>query len=1637
MDPNLSSSSAESGEDVHIPDVASPVDEADGIMSMGANVTETISIVAPLGSSGVLEVPEVESDTSVPEIMSSRAYQLEMLDQSLKRNVIVAMDTGSGKTQVAVLRIKAELDKPSEKLIWFLAPTVTLCSQQYEVLKLQIESTPMKLLTGNDNLHTWSAPTWTKILKGTRLVVSTFQVLLDALSHGFINIESLGLLVIDEVHNCVGKHPGSKIMTDFYHLRKHDNRPVPAVLGLTASPVMRSKIESIDTLESTMDATCVTPNIHREELLKCVNKPCLSYSTYNNIEFPTNTESLKSLREVFRKMDIASDPYILKLQADGSDRSRRALIDAIQKHDTFSQNQMKGFCNRGMEALVQLGPWAVDHYISKAIAEFLARTERRDSFYDGWLSEERAYLAGFFGKVSVQAPKVPPTPSELSDKVAVLIQRLLSTQDPVVGIVFVKERATATLVCDILSSLPPILKKYRIGAMVGTSNHLARKKNIYEFAEAADLLSLQNFRSGKINLLVATSVLEEGIDVPACNLVICFDNPNNLKSFIQRRGRARMRKSDLVLFSSGKTSRDDSWKALEEEMKKQYQDDDRERNELELLEDSEDTSSALIEIKSTGARLDFDNAKQHLDHFCSSLSQGGYVDCRPDYIINRKSYGGKSLTATVLLPSFLPLSLRQATSSSSWASEKNATKDAAFQAYKALYDAGLVSEHLLPYKLEEIPGVEDRAPEVEVEQPWKPWKQIALAWQGTADRWLYYVSCHNENDILVGHYKMVLPIQIPQPRPIKLYIDYNIEWRLSFSSGSRITKSDSQDLPDHTSTLLALNFAHRWLVENRSHVIKLTANDDLPWGEIGSVPFDLQQDYTDGDHIIRDQAKCPFLYVGVLPSKPPADLVQHGYYFLENAPINVPYVSLKKWTRRADFLHRLNNDPAKELPSSKPYSAVLPASWITVDTIPKIHTQFGMLIPSVIHELEVMMVATELATTLLDPVGITDLQLVREAISSRSAIEPVNYERLEFLGDSILKFCAFVQASADHPNWPEGYLSLFKDRLISNSRLSRAAIVKGLSKFILSKPFTGQKWRPLYLDDLLKQESKTLPPRRLASKTLADVVESLIGASYQDGGIPKALKCISIFLDEIKWHDEGSGRQILLNLVPSDTKLPSVLRPLEELMGYSFQRKALLVEAMTHASYVADSQQRSLERLEFLGDAVLDNIIVTKLFSLQPSLPHYQMHLLKTVMVNGDFLAFVGLEHRLRQTEFVVNRDGEIEEKETFLPLWSFMRHASPAIGLEHAAMTLRFKDLRHDILAALERGTHYPWASLARLQAKKFYSDLFEALLGAVWIDSGSLEVCEAVLERFGIMTYLDRILRDNVHVKHPKEELGTLAIAETVNYAYEVLAGADGEKEYRCKVHVGQRLVAEVQGGVDKEEVKTKAAEEADSINRPLQHPLHIPSTPPFNTLYAFAGLSTLLYGSSKYLLGPMVDTQTEARLDFHATTAAKLDALVTKLESTVSEVPAAKKLAALGDDESDVDDPSEMFHRDMGTQTSLPLSVAPTMGKDAGGDATAAQQKHVDGVVMLSKVLSGFKDDLRQQTEDMEDIKTLLDVLRDDVDGLTYGGQSEFLAGYDMYGRSRNAEPEDEIRKVRDNIRRVKGVLLSTRNFPSSTR
>lgn len=86
----------------------------------------------------------------------------------------------------------------TRQIIWFIAPTVSLSAQQHEVLKLQIPSVPMMMLAGNHHVPTWGPELWNAVLEKARVVVTTPQILLDALDHAYISMAHLALLVFDE-----------------------------------------------------------------------------------------------------------------------------------------------------------------------------------------------------------------------------------------------------------------------------------------------------------------------------------------------------------------------------------------------------------------------------------------------------------------------------------------------------------------------------------------------------------------------------------------------------------------------------------------------------------------------------------------------------------------------------------------------------------------------------------------------------------------------------------------------------------------------------------------------------------------------------------------------------------------------------------------------------------------------------------------------------------------------------------------------------------------------------------------------------------------------------------------------------------------------------------------------------------------------------------------------------------------------------------------------------------------------------------------------------------------------------------------------------------------------------------------------
>lgn len=198
----------------------------------------------------------------------------------------------------------------------------------------------------------------------------------------------------------------------------------------------------------------------------------------------------------------------------------------------------------------------------------------------------------------------PSSESTLAPKLQLLIRILLEEAGPsFTGIVFVEQRALVMALAEVITNHPELSAAFDVGTFVGSSNSSKRKGNIGDIVELRQQQNtLDDFRVGRKNLIIATSVLEEGIDVSSCQTVICFDPPKNLVAFVQRRGRARKKGSKYIVLLAEDDQKGEpaKWHDLEEKMKAAYMNDLRNAQLAAELENIIEIDDRQYSVPSTG-----------------------------------------------------------------------------------------------------------------------------------------------------------------------------------------------------------------------------------------------------------------------------------------------------------------------------------------------------------------------------------------------------------------------------------------------------------------------------------------------------------------------------------------------------------------------------------------------------------------------------------------------------------------------------------------------------------------------------------------------------------------------------------------------------------------------------------------------------------------------------------------------------------------------------------------------------------------------------------------------------------------------------------------------------------------------------
>ncbi|KAJ5982483.1 hypothetical protein N7451_012583 [Penicillium sp. IBT 35674x] len=1339
----------------------------------------------------------------------TRRYQLEMLTASRQGNVIIAMDTGSGKTHIAVLRIIDELEKwNTEKRIWFLAPTVALCHQQYGVINLEIPSAKTRVLTGLDNVDRWTEQAiWDTVLQDIRVVVSTHAMLADALTHGFVRMSHLALIIFDEAHHCMRHHPANKIMQNHYHPARREFGPhaVPHILGLTASPIVRSSSRELQMIEANLDAVCKTPRTHRSELLEHVHRPHLqtiSYSPPRTEEQGRGSQLLRPLMRCIESFDLQKDPYIELLRQNPETRERANKI--LRSGKTYCSEQLAKFLETSNHIYEELGGWATDYFIKDSIDQLRRTRDNNTSRSTVDYAEKNSLLRLL---LSLPMFEVPSDVIHLSPKLETLFAFLEKVDHPdFSGLLFAKRRSTVTMLGRVLSMHPATKNRFRSASYVGWSNS-SRKEHLGGLL-TRDMQrdTLSEFRAGQKNLIVTTEVLEEGLDVSTCSLVVCYDKPANLKSFVQRRGRARHQRSTYAIMTSTK---DEplclkKWQELEQVMITAYQNDERRRQEAWDLESINEEVVLSLYVPSTSARMSADDAIQHLLHFCAVLPVSDYADNLP---IRHERAGPRHCHLAQFRPSPRPPCPR----GEMVATERAARNETSSLAYKALYVSGLVNENLLPLtrKSEELQFIEeiDLPCMIECSEQYDPYVDLAHAWKTPELHQTTITVSSRDSGAVVEDLSMsiVLPKWTAMPDSIPLY------WEPGSDFIARFAETESFEATSEV--IMSMRNATSIYLQSLSPRVRCPS-----WDFVALFVPSISREQLEGWNRLHEGVeKALDLY--------PRDMSPHGV--IRNTQNYRGPCLFRKWECGDDkeiyvecqsIRRRRNLLQNAAVGTAMPKIYVMPASSCTVDWLPASKALSGLLIPALLDRLEATLVTKRLNDTILRDVGFQDLSHILTAITAPVAQAVTNYQRYEFFGDSILKFTVSYQLFFTQPRWHEGYLSESRDKLVSNKRLARAALDTGLDSFIIIKRYTPHKW-----DAPLVSQKSTVSlserKRQLSSKVMADVIEALIGAAYMDGGIHKAQACLQCFLPEINTFTKDFAEVAVVTPI-DNTSLRAVSGPMDHhrlsyLIGYTFKSPALLTEALTHPSCEHDATTQSYQRLEYLGDAVLDIIVMSELASLPLQLSQGNMTRIKHAVVNANFLAFLCMDFGVRDAtpniDIRQTPDGETDfvSHVTEIHLWNFLRSNGPAIIMAREACSKRYLALLDQIKSVLDHGHKYPWELLACLRADKFISDIVESIIGAIFIDSGSLDQCHAFAKRIGLLSFMSRIISETVDVEHPRSAAQSLVKRSGILvFETEKVEIRGATAIYRSRAIMNKEEIASVEGCGSAEEAEIKVS-------------------------------------------------------------------------------------------------------------------------------------------------------------------------------------------------------------------------------------
>ncbi|AEH24965.1 DEAD/DEAH box helicase [Pyrococcus yayanosii] len=476
------------------------------------------------------------------DLIQPRLYQEVIYARCKERNCLIVLPTGLGKTLIAMMIADYRLSKYGGKVL-MLAPTKPLVLQHAESFRRLFNLPPEKVvaLTGEMGPEE-RARAWAR----AKVIVATPQTVENDLLTGRINLEDVSLLVFDEAHRAVGNYAYVFIAKEYRRQARN-----PLVIGLTASPgsseekimeVIRNLgIEHVEV--RTEDSPDVRPYVHgiKFEWVK-VELPPL-YKEVRKLLRDMLQDALRPLAEA--GLIDSPSPDLPKKEVL---RAGQIIGEEIAKgnHDLgrlLLYHAMALKLHHAIELLETQGLSALRVYLKKLYEEAKAGRIKasRELFRDMRMKKAISLLVQA-RELGLDHPKI--------DKLKELLREQLDKKRASKVIVFTNYRETAKKLVEELS---------RMGLKARRFVGQASREGDRGMSQREQKAILDAFARGDFNVLVATSVGEEGLDVPEVDMVVFYEPvPSAIRS-VQRRGRTGRHKPGRVVILMARGTRDEAY----------------------------------------------------------------------------------------------------------------------------------------------------------------------------------------------------------------------------------------------------------------------------------------------------------------------------------------------------------------------------------------------------------------------------------------------------------------------------------------------------------------------------------------------------------------------------------------------------------------------------------------------------------------------------------------------------------------------------------------------------------------------------------------------------------------------------------------------------------------------------------------------------------------------------------------------------------------------------------------------------------------------------------------------------------------------------------------------------------------------